>query len=57
MLSYKEYKDRIKIAQTKLEEYHFDIVSDDEVEQINNSNGVKDLPRKQPLDLNEFWGK
>lgn len=31
------------------------ILTDEEVEQINNSNGVEDLPRKQPLDLNKFW--
>lgn len=31
------------------------ILTDEEVEQINNSNGVEDLPRKQPLDLNSYW--
>lgn len=33
------------------------ILTDEEVERINKSNGTSDLPRKEPLDLDEFWGK
>lgn len=33
------------------------ILTDEEVENINRKGGTSDLPRKEPLNLDEFWKK
>jgi hypothetical protein len=57
MLSYKEYLqeqfDKSKTTPKKTIKVNR-VLSDEEVEKINSSKGVSDLPREEPIDLKEL---